>query len=314
MDNIDVVYSRNLLELLPNEVLDFILKYSSTEDLKSICLVDKRANSIARKHLWKNPKLKQFAVDEFKLIMKMPQHVLDLSGLVPVPGLITGQSLTSSKRYHLPSQMIPIQRLVPGPMTGESLTWNAGYHLPSQRIPIQRLFYLISNMDHLKHLKINRNMVKVHKQKWSMIIRKCQLKTLSLLNRSDWDHRKSLEDLQIFLQDHLSYFKFLKTLHMGETGDFDLYNYQQSLFDVSKIKMLSIVVSNIESDRSVNLFQILDHFTGLERLDIHLLGPPRTPKDPQEVQDALEHLKAFMTAFKDFRKRHWQCQCFFHCG
>ena len=70
---------------IPDEIMVAIFELiTSPKDLKSLCLANKRCNLIGRGLLWRKPnlRLKQFTIEEFKWISKMPIQVLDISNLV----------------------------------------------------------------------------------------------------------------------------------------------------------------------------------------------------------------------------------------
>ena len=73
----------SIFERLPDELLEAIFERSfSTIELKCLCLVNKRFNAIATKLLWREPKLRDFTLEDIKWISNLPVQVLDISGLI----------------------------------------------------------------------------------------------------------------------------------------------------------------------------------------------------------------------------------------
>ena len=130
------------------------------------------------------------------------------------------------------------------------------------------LFKGINQMDHLKHLKINRGILYADKKFWSMQIDHCQLSTLSICSEARLQ-RANLKDLMYFTKLHMPHFKYLEFLIVEDEIDgFDILKLQQPLTFDSKLQELSIKVNDLGFNPYAKLFQVLRYFSGLKILHL----------------------------------------------
>ena len=270
-----------LFETIPNEILESIFELiTSPKDLKSLCLVSKRFDALARGMLWREPNLsfrrvlnvKQFTLGDFKWISKMPIQILDISGLAHfLCDLLIG---------HI-SELDEL----------DADSWID-------------LFKMINQMDHLSHLKLDLIFICAREQLWSKELDRCQIKTLTLHTRLYKGGHESvfgIMDLIQFSWKHLPHFKYLESLTLEEElvdpegyGDYEVPLPSPEAY---KLKYLSIKIGSNKPNKYSGLFQILGFFSGLKTLQLQL------------IVDAWDfNERPFLKAKREFMTSHPQCQ------
>ena len=263
-----------ILELIPSKILEAIFQLTSFEDLKSLCLVNKRMNGLARGLLWRKPnfRFRQLTLEEFKWISRMPIQVLDIS-------------------EHFLYTM------------GE---WKGHFgSINLDEASVITLFKMIGQMDHLSNLQLNISFTYPKEPLLSKLLDQCKIKTLtlrsSLLYDKD-DQVLGIMDIIRFSKKHLPYFKYLESLIIEEElvdfksyGD---YEYQQPSPESCKLTNLSIKLFTNYFNGYSGLFWVLGYFSGLKNLYIHLIMINGWEFDETE----------FLKAKSDFMDHHPNCQ------
>ena len=278
-----------LVEMIPNEILESIFELiTSPEDLKSLCLVNKRVNNFARGLLWRKPKLKfaQFTIEDFKWISKMPIQVLDFGDMVV---------------YRYDGYIGHIEKTGSRDLNTDSLI---------------DLFKIISQMDHLSHLKLDLSIFDCKEIPWSKLLDGCKIKTITICESSLYDGDiwadLGVLDLVRYSKRHLRHFDYLESLVIEkelfgiDSEKHGFYKYfikrQKPSPEAFKFKNLSIKILKIQPAEYVGLFQILDYFCGLKMLSLHLRTGVFYDNDCEYDEDQ------FLNAKSDFMIRHPKCQ------
>ena len=277
-----------MVENIPNEILESIFELlTSPKDLKSLCLVNKKVNLFAKGLLWRKPNLKweHFTIEDFKWISKMPIQILDLG------------------------EMIVWQEY---PRWVARLEKSCYLHTDS----LIDLFKMISEMDHLNHLKLDLSIFDCKEIPWSKLLERCKIKTITICESSLYDGDiwadLGVLDLVRYSKRHLRHFDYLESLVIEkelfgiDSEKHGFYKYfikrQKPSPEAFKFKNLSIKILKIQPAEYVGLFQILDYFCGLKMLSLHLRTGVFYDNDCEYDEEQ------FLNAKSDFMIRHPKCQ------
>ena len=219
----------NLFDTLPYELIEAIFnQIFSTRDLKSLCLVNKRIHAIAKNLLWREPHLRNFTLEDFKWISKMPIHVLDTSRLISFD---RGKNCCNFGEF--------------------DLTF------------VTELSNLVSQMDHLDHLKLPWDYITARRELWSILVDQCNVRNVSLVSLCPVDE-EGLAHFIHLLKEQLPRLKYVESL---EAEFLDFYFDEEELIlsnnfehylppDISKLKKLTLNV-DIEPGQYAMLFKML---------------------------------------------------------
>ena len=234
----DVLRYNDPLETLPLELIEAIFKKLPTRDLKSLCLANKRIHAIAKTLLWREPQLKNFTLEEFKWISRMPIKVLDTSRLI---SFHNGKNCFSFDEFDLPF--------------------------------VTELSKFTSQMDYLDHLKLPWDFITAKKELWSILVDQCKIRTVSLCPSDAEDSR----DFIHFLKEQLPLLKCMKSLIVEylrlyfDKEELILSSIIEENMpsDISKLTNITMNV-NISSDQYAMLFKMLSVFSGLRKLHLYI--------------------------------------------
>ena len=303
-----------MIEIIPDEILEGIFEFiTSPKDLKSVCLVNKRFDALARRLLWRKPNLKKFTMQDFRWISGMPIEILDIGELeifeLQCDGYLRWMGCSSLDGHS--SALDGLSRVLEAHASAVREQFR---YMP---FAIE-FFKIINQMDHLNHLKLDLSFVNVEAHLWSKLLDRCRISCLTVLadpKNTTLSGTMDLMNLHNFSKKHLPYLRYLESVIFEvDLVRFDIYksfdDLKMNLKNVDRkqspevpksnerLQNLSIKVLNIESDKYSNLFQTLDNFSGLKTLHMSL-----------RIDNTCDfHETEFMKVKSEFILSHPQCQ------